>query len=237
MTRRLLLFVVLGIIPAAAWAETPPLLDAAIGTWTSGKIDWAFTRHTQTINDNGVVKDERVERYDPSLPDLRRWRLTEVNGGPPSAAQIEIEQRKNRKPRKYGSEEPGKLLDLPHATIRKEDSRSVTYEVPVRSVAGGLAQTNKLVVLITVDRKTEAIERFTAQLLGPMRIALGLAKVTDVDLDLSFEPTEPSAKPSSTPAPASGTAHATLSAFGERMEYEWSDFQRVQAYHPGEAAP
>ena len=153
--------------------------------------------------------------------------MLSVNGQPPTPEQVERERRKNLKPRKYGSDSPGKLLELDHAVTRKETPLAVTYEVPVRSVAGGLVQTNKLLLLITVDRSTQAIERLTANLRGPMKIALGIARITDVDLDLSFDPAP---DPADTTPPSGGKAHATLSAFGEMMEYEWSDFHVVQEY-------
>ena len=59
-------------------AGTPPLLAEAIQRWTAGKGDWAFTQETRTFLADGQVKEERIECYDPSLPDLQRWRLIEV---------------------------------------------------------------------------------------------------------------------------------------------------------------
>ena len=228
MTGRLLLFLAAGLFGVPAWAETPPLLASAIKTWASGKEDWAFTLRTRTLDAHGGVKAEKIERYDPSLPDEQRWRLTEFNGNPPSETKLMSERRKNRKPRKYGTDSPDKLLDLDHAMVRDQTPTTVTFEVPVRPIAVGLAQTDKLVVLITVDRKTEAVERLTTQLLGPMRIALGLARITDVDLDLSIDPAEEKAKTEG--SEANGTAHVTLTALGGRMDYAWTDFKRVQGW-------
>jgi len=228
MTGRLLLFLLAGLIGATARADTPPLLASAIATWASGKEDWAFTLRTRALDSHGAVKAEKIEHYDPSLPDEQRWQLVQFNGIPPSETRLMAERRKNRKPRRYGTESPDKLLDLAHATVRDQTPTTVTFEVPVRPVTVGLAQTDKLVVLITVDRKTEAVERLTTQLLGTMRIALGLARITDVDLDLSIDPAEEKAKTEG--SEASGTAHVTLSAFGGRMDYAWTDFKRVQGW-------
>jgi hypothetical protein len=228
MTGRLLLFLTAGLISLPAGAETPPLLASAIGTWASGKEDWAFTLRTRMLDAHGEIKEEKIEHYDPALPDERRWQLVEFNGNPPSESKLMSERRKNRRPRKYGTESPDKLLDLQHATIRDQTPATVTFEVPIRPIAVGLAQTDKLVVLITVDRKTEAVERLTTQLLGPMRIALGLARITDVDLDLSIDPAEEKAKTEG--SAANGTAHVTLTALGGRMDYAWTDFKRVQGW-------
>lgn len=219
----------LALLAVPLQAEVPPLLDAAIGGWTTGTKDWAFHRRTRTLADDGTVKEERIEAYDPSQPDAGRWQLLSVNGQPPTPEQAAKERKKNLKPRKYGSDSPGKLLELDHAIVRKETGDAVTYEVPMRSVAGGLVQTNKLLLLITVDRASKAIERLTASLRGPMKIALGIAKITDVDLDLSFDPAP---DPAATAPPNGGQAHATLSAFGQQMEYTWSDFHVVQEYQP-----
>lgn len=210
-------------------ADTPPLLQSALLSWTTHQADWAFIRRTRTVNGKGEVKDERVESYDPSLPDAERWRLIEVNAHPPTPEDLEKEQKKNRKPRKYGSEAPASLLDLSRATLVSESPAAEIYNVPMKSIGSGLAQTDKLVVRITVDRRTGLVERLSAQLRGgPMRLALGLAKLTDLDLDLNFDANDTA--PGADTAPTGGTARATLSAFGEHMEYEWTDFRAVHAH-------
>jgi hypothetical protein len=229
MLGRLLLSLVLGFAALVARADTPPLLDAAITHWSSAQGEWHFIRKTRTLNDKGAVKAERVEVYDPSLSDDQRWQLTEVDGHAPTEAQLKAESRKNRRPRKYGTGSPGEFLDLPHAVVRGESPGAVTFEIQVRTPVPGLAQPGKLIVLLTVDRKTEEIERLNAQLLGPMRIALGLAKLTDVDLDLIVDPEEQKAVKAEGTA-ANGTARVTVAAFGERMEYEWSALKRVPGH-------
>jgi hypothetical protein len=228
MLGRLQLSLLLGLIAAVARADTPPLLDAAITRWSSTPGEWYFIRKTRALNDKGTVKEERVEVYDPSLSDDQRWQLTEIDGHIPTEAQLRAEARKNRRPRKYGTGSPSEFLDLPHAIVHGESSGAVTFEIPVRTPVPGLAQPGKLIVLLTVDRKTEEIARLSAQLRGPMRIALGLAKLTDVDLDLIVDPGEPRAKTDGTAA--NGTARATVATLGERMEYEWSALKRVSAH-------
>src|SRR3978361_701895 len=92
------LFATLAVLAAA---ETPALLEEAVQKWNAGKEDLAFTQRVRTFSDDGKVKEERIERYDTSLPDERRWHLMEVNGKAPSDAQRErLESRKNRKARK-----------------------------------------------------------------------------------------------------------------------------------------
>ena len=148
-----------------------------------------------------------------------------------------MELRKNLKPRKQGTKPPEDYLDFPHAVVTTETAAAVTYEVAVRSDAVFLVQTGKLIILITVGRESRAIERVTAALRDTMRVAFGLAKITGVDFDMSFDPADEDPKASADDGQTSGTARVTMSKLGERMEYEWSDFKRVSAYRPVEKSP
>lgn len=79
-------FVVFTICVLATWlhAEPPALLVKAVDHWAEGRQELAFTQRTRALNDDhSTTKYERVERYDPSLPDARRWQLLEVNGSLP----------------------------------------------------------------------------------------------------------------------------------------------------------
>lgn len=209
-------------------AETPPLLQAAVDNWVAGKQEVAFTQRTRTLADAGAVKEERVERYDPSQPDNRRWHLLEVDGKPPTEAQREaIEVPRNKKPRKHANKPPAEVLDFANATVREQTKDTVTYEVAMRSDAAWLVQTENIAVLITVGRQSRAVEHVAVSLRATVRVALGLAKITDVDFDLSFD--EP-AKKGGSDDEAAGKASAAITKLGKRMEYAWSDFKRVQAY-------
>ncbi|MDB6167405.1 MAG: hypothetical protein JWM88_269 [Verrucomicrobia bacterium] len=257
MSRPFLPPLILAVAAAAGFSvradepTEPPLLHEAVGNWTAGKEDLAFTQRGRTLDDDGKLKEERVERYDPSLPDAQRWHLIEVNGKPPTDAQREsIEHRRNRKPRKKANKPPEELLDFSKARVATETAKDVTFEVPLRSESARMVQTEKLILLITVGRETRMIERVTAGLRDTMRVALGLAKITDVDFDLTLDGIDEGEKstkghPKAPPKPqeedqVTGTARVALTKFGERMEYEWSDFKRVNAYHapakPGAAA-
>ncbi|MEO6246197.1 MAG: hypothetical protein ABIQ12_12255, partial [Opitutaceae bacterium] len=57
-----------------------------------------------------------------------------------------------------------------------------------------------------------------------------LARITDVDFDLTFDPPLNPGKPVVDDDEPSGTARVALRKLGERMEYDWSDFKRVDAY-------
>jgi hypothetical protein len=234
MIRPLCVIVALFTGGFAAWAQadTPALLHAAVVKWTAGKEDLAFTQRARTMNDDGTVKEERLERYDPSLPDDERWHLLEVNGQAPTEDQRNaIERRRNRKPRKHANKPPEQILDFSTAAVATETPADVTYEVALRPDAARLAQTEKLLLLITVGRENHVIERVTATLREPMRVALGLARITDVDFDLTFDGRDEHAVPPKPNDELNGTAKVSLQKFGEKMEYEWRDFKRVNAYH------
>ena len=218
-------------------AAAPALLKEAFQNWGQGKDDLSFVQRTRFLNDDGSLKEERVERYDPSLPDAKRWTLLEVNGKKPSADQIErIQDKRNKKPRKKANKPLEEYFDLEGARVIENGKDSVRYDVAVKPEALRLIAVEKLNVGISVRKDSKTIERVTAGLTEPMRIALGLAKVTDVDLDLRFDdedhPKE-TAKKSDASGEADGTARVLLSKFGNRAEYSWGEFKRVTRYQAG----
>jgi hypothetical protein len=213
-------------------AVTPPLLDTAVQQWITGKDDWAFTQRARTFLDDGSVKQERLERFDPSLPDNQRWHLLAMNGQPPTPEERQRWQdRKNQKPRKSSNKPLNELFDFESATLTGETPQAATYAVAVQPVLAHLVAVDKLSVEFTVNKQSKMIEHVTAGLSEPMRVALGLAKVTDVDLDLTFDAKSPGPKSALADAKTSGTASMMMSkVVGDRIEYLWSDFKRVTRY-------
>ena len=57
----------------------PPLLSRAVDKWIGERDQWAFTQFVREF-DGGTVKEERLERYDPSRPGESRWQLLAING-------------------------------------------------------------------------------------------------------------------------------------------------------------
>jgi hypothetical protein len=216
-------------------AETPTLLREAFQNWGQGKEELSFVQRTRDLNDDGSLKEERVERYDPSLPDNQRWKLLEVDGKPPTDSQRErIQGRRNRKPRKKANKPLAEYFDLENAKVIADGKDVVRYEVAVKPEAARLVALDKLSVGITVRKDTRTIDRVTAGLTEPMRIALGLAKVTDLDLDLRFDGEEDHGEKTraadSPPSEADGTARVVMSKLGNRAEYTWGEFKRVSRY-------
>jgi len=226
-----LILISFGGLCAGLRAETPPLLTKAIVQWAAGREDLAFTQQTRFFTDDGRVKAERVERYDPSLPDSVRWRLIEVDGRPATIEQREKwEARKNGKPRKKVVKSPAEYLDLDHATLMDETSQSARFEIDLRQDQAHLLAVEKIAVVITVDKEFGCIAHISATLRQPIRVLLGLARITDLDIDVSVEPANEDSAQQSGEVQSGSTARVAMSKLGYPMEYNWSDFRRVTSF-------
>ena len=125
-------------------AETPPLLAKAFEQWAGGHGDLAFTQQTRFFFDDGRVKAERIERFDPSLPDSRRWRLIEIDGRPATDEQRKKwEAKKNRKARKKVVRPPADYVDLEHAVLLDDSPKDARYEIRLRPDAARLLGVKK----------------------------------------------------------------------------------------------
>ena len=231
MVRVSLLFLglTLGAVFAPALSgETPPLLANAFNQWAAGRQDLAFTQQTTLLFDDGRVKDERVERYDPSLPASQRWRLVEVNGRPATAAERKVwEAKKNRKPRKREPKSPSEYVDLAHATLMDETAQNARFEIRLRPALARVLGVEQISALITVDKQTGTVVSITATLHQPVRVLLGLARITDLDVDVHIEPGEEDAAPQAGEVDSGSTARVAISKLGNPAQYKWSDFKRV----------
>jgi hypothetical protein len=219
------------LLLVGAHAASPPLLQQAADKWMGERDNWAFTMVVREF-EGGRLAEERLERYDPSKPGIARWALLAVNGQPPTEERrAEWQKRKTRK-----RPNPGKplnqYLDFERGTVVKEDARTASYNLPLRSNNSWLFPVNKVVLHVTVSKSTLAIEEVQAEIEEPFKVALGFARVMDLDFDLQMNPSK-TAGEESDPATAKpeGTARAVVNKLGERVEYVWSDFQRVTP-HP-----
>jgi hypothetical protein len=222
--------VAFGLVSGAGAAESELLREAA-GHWLDERDHWAFTQLAREY-DGGQLKRERLERYDPSRPDRERWELLRLNGRSPTAEEkADLTERKNRKRRRQTTP-IAEHFDFERARLLAEDRRTVRYELPLRSSNAWLFPIEKVTLELTIDKPTRAITQVQARIQEPFRVALGLARVLDLDLDVQTE-LPPSGAPTADPAAAkpNGTARAVVTKFGDRVEYEWSDFQRVEP-HP-----
>lgn len=212
--------------------ENGALLREAAAKWLDERDNWAFTQLAREY-DGHTLKRERLERYDPSRPDAKRWELVELNGRKPTPDEkAELTDRKNRKRRRHTTP-VADYFDFDRAVLLASDARTVRYELPLRSSNAWLFPVDKVALVMSIDRTTRAITHVQARIQEPFRVALGLARVLDVHLDVQTDLPPEDAPHSADPAAAkpSGTARMVVARFGDRIEYIWSDFKRVEP-HP-----
>ena len=211
--------------PSAA-ESAPTLLESAVENWLGERDHWAFTQRAVEY-DHGVAH-ERLERYDPSREGDARWTLLAVDGHPPTDEQRAAWAKKKFKKNRRRFDAPiGDYFDFAHAKTLADTPRVVRYQVPLRSDRSWLFPVDKVIVQVTVNKETRALEHLSADVREPFKVLLGLAKITDGELDLAFLPSEPDANNTPEAAQPTGTARVTVSKFGERAEFTWSDFKRV----------
>jgi hypothetical protein len=222
MRSNLLLLAGLALPLVLSAADAPPLLAEVADKMADERQQWAFTQHAREIKGDEVI--DRVERYDPSKGDAQRWQLLKLNGREPTAQEAEEWSRKKNRTRGKAPKTLEDYADLSQARVKSEDADTVTYDIPLRSSAGGLFPGNKIALVLTVNKETKEIERAKAGIDGPFKVALGLAKVIDLDLDIEMD--DDVAKGAKADKPQ-GTATAVVNRMGKRVEYHWSDFTKV----------
>lgn len=224
---------VLSSFASAATRETDSLLQEAVEDWLGERDHWAFTQ--RAVEYDGGKPRERVERYDPSRAGNDRWTLLTIDGQPPTPRQHEAwAKKKFRKPRRRMDTPLGDFFDFKDVKVLSQTPTLVHYEVPLRGDKNWLFQADKVKVVVTVNKETRALQHLTADVREPVKVLLGLAKITDGRLDLSFLQFDDDATPGPESAQPTGSAHMKMSKFGERAEFTWSDFKRVT---PVEAFP
>jgi hypothetical protein len=226
MIRCLLFFVTCCAAAFSAPAEPASLLEQAVQNWLGERDHWSFTQRAVEY-DRGRPR-ERLERYDPSLPGDKRWTLLAIDGKPPTEAQHAAwAKRKFKKNRRRFDSPIGDFFEFGKAKLIEDTPKAARYQVPLRTDKSWLFPVDKVEVMVTVNKETRALERLNADVREPFKVLLGFAKITDGGLDLSFLHFDEDATPGPESAQPSGTAHVTVSKFGERAEFTWSDFKRV----------
>jgi hypothetical protein len=64
----------------------------------------------------------------------------------------------------------------------------------------------------------------------PIRVLLGLARITDLDLDVRIESADEESDRKAGEVQTGSTARVTMSKLGYPMEYTWSNFRRVVTF-------
>jgi hypothetical protein len=206
-----------------AAAADVSLLRQVAGSWLDEQDHWAFTQRVLEY-DGKVRKQERVESYDPSRGSASRWLLVSVDGRRPTPKEWQDwYDRKYRKPhRKHGA--VADKFDFANARVLEETPETVRYELPLRGNLEWVFPINKVELLVTINKRGPALEQVQARISEPFKVALGLARILDIDLDVQMAPPPPQSPADARP---SGSAHAVVTRFGDRVEYFWSGFRRV----------
>ncbi|MEO6873785.1 MAG: hypothetical protein ABI222_03075 [Opitutaceae bacterium] len=215
----------LGLIPEAA--ARSPVLNQATEKWRGEIGRWAFTMRVRKF-DGEAVEEERVERYDPSKAGAARWTLLSVDGQAPTderrLAWQKVKARKRQKAPKLLDD----YLDLENATLAGSTPETISYLLPMRSPHAVLLPVDHVVLTVTVNRATHAIEEVKAGIDVPFRAALGLARIIELNFDVRMNPsTANGAVVGPATSRPTGLAHVVMARLGERIEYDWSDFRRV----------
>lgn len=225
--RFLLLVLALAIpaLPAAVGRDA--LLAEAVEKWLGERDHWAFTQ--RAIEYDGDRPRERLERYDPSRPGDHRWTLLAINGRAPTPEEHAAWAKKKFKKKRRRFDSPiGDYFDFPRARLVSQNAETARYEVPLRNDKKWLFESDKVRVTVTVNKQTRALERLSADVREPLKVLLGIARITDGALDLTFDEQEGAGPEGATPT---GSVRVSVTRFGERAEFAWTDFKRVTP-HP-----
>lgn len=225
--RLALILFLLGFVAVSDGAAGSPLLNRAAEKWQAEGNRWAFTVLVREV-ENGVVGEERVEHYDPSKPPADRWELLTLDGQSPTDEKRGAWQKAKARKRWKAPKLLSEYCDFENARAISAAPGAVNYRVPLKSNHSWLLPVDRVVLTVTVNKATSGIEEVTAGLDEPYRVALGLARIIDVDFDLKINPSrEHGAVAGPATARPQGTAHVVISRLGKRIEYTWSDFKRV----------
>jgi len=235
MQRLFSLFLLLILGPGLR-ATVPPLLQEVASTLVDERQRWAFTQHVREFSGDKVVTD-RVESFDLARGDEKRWLLLKINGRTPTAEEVEKWSQKKNKSRKRPAKDVNEYVDLEQARVREENAATISYQIPFRRAAGGLFPGEKVELTLTINKQSHALERAQVSIDESFKVALGLAQVVDIDLDLEMPNKDGAGKAAGAEKPSvagrsaetgkpQGTASAVVNKFGRRFEYQWSDFKR-----------
>lgn len=221
----LLMFCAAFPITRAATDASTQLLRDAVEHWLGERNEWAFTQRAVEY-ENGAPA-ERLERYDPSRPGNAQWRLLAINGVPPTPEQQRkwADRKFKRRHRRFDTP-VGDFFDFGAAKIVAETLEVARFEVPLRKDKNWLFPVDKVDVWVTINKQTRALERLSAEVREPFKVLLGIARIDRGEIDLDFFPLGNSAATPATAQPA-GVAKASVLRFGGRVDFTWSDFQRV----------
>ncbi|MGH7997077.1 MAG: hypothetical protein ACREFX_12065 [Opitutaceae bacterium] len=224
---------ILLLAPAAALrAAGPPILNEAIHKLVADENHWAFTQKSQEFDRAGKpIGGLTIERFDPSRPYDRQWRLLQYRGHAPTLAERVIwKHRKARLMRHAGEKGLGQVLDLARAIPVTSAGGTTTFLVPIRKHASRRYPGDKLEVFMDVNRKLRALTAFSLRPKRPFRIG-GVVKVDHGEVDGRLEVVQAKYAPALVWVRGDGEGRVFgLVPVGRGEEVRYDDFRRVRPY-------
>lgn len=209
-------------------AGAPAPLAAALRQYAHDATRWAYTLRRVEYDKRGKREEERVSRFDPSVHYDEQWTLLAVDGQPATPAQVKRNRAEiARHMKKHRT--LGELLDLPRATLAREDATTLTYEVPLVSDDNARLPPEKFQVFVHVRKAGRVFAAIDVKLRESWRVA-GVVKVKSGEAHLVFSTVQPEFAPPLTAVEAGGRASVLFITFGGRIAEERTDFQRVKPY-------
>ena len=226
-----------GLALAGPEAAGSPLLNRAAEKWLVEGNHWAFTMRVREF-DEGEVKEDRVEHYDPSKPGAARWELVTVDGRAPTEERRQTWRKYKAKRHREIPPALADYFDFENARVAGVTATAVRYHLPLRSSHSWLFPVDRVALTVTVNKTTQAIEQVAAGLDEPYRVALGLTRILEVEFDLKMSaPGQHGGAGGPALAQPQGRARVVVSRLGERIEYNWSEFRRVAPPAENAAGP
>ncbi|HYP16023.1 MAG TPA: hypothetical protein VEQ65_02335, partial [Opitutus sp.] len=158
-------------LSVSAQAEDLSLLRQVADAWLQERDRWAFTQLVREY-DGKELKEERLERYDPSRGYAQRWHLISINGELPTEEQRAAwTKRKNKKQRKQ-KPTAAENFDFANARVIEETAEIVRYELPLRSTVEWLFPINKVELVVTIKKDVPSLGQVQARISEPFRVAV-----------------------------------------------------------------
>ncbi|MFI5336834.1 MAG: hypothetical protein ACHQ5A_08625 [Opitutales bacterium] len=209
-------------------AGVPAPLAEAIRKFGQNAEHWACTQHEVTTNKAGRVTEDRLVRYDPSLPYDRQWTLLKKNGRDATARQVQAFRRDKEK-HLQDRKTLGELLEVAKGRLVADTLDGLTYEVPLSPQDNDRLPPDKFEVLIRVSRQAQAFESIEVRLREPLRVAV-IGKVNRAGAVLTFTQVDPRYPPAITSGRGFGSGSILFVPVSVSYEITRTDFQRVKPW-------
>jgi hypothetical protein len=214
--------------PPDPFAGVPVPLAEAVKKFGHDVERWACLQKEVIYDQDGKVSEERLVRFDPSLPYDEQWTLIQKNGKDATERQARAyreEKEKHRKDRKT----LGELLDLTKASVKEDTPDSITYEVPLRAEGNRRLPPDKFQVLFRVDRARQEFLSVKVKLRRPLRVAL-VGKIKQAGAALDFTLVDARFAAPLTAIKATGSGSFLFIPVSASYELSRTEFKRVRPY-------